>query len=1056
MLKNKKSIMRAAALCILVSLVVSMAACVRQGGAESTEPSAAERTDYTIEVTAEGGAPIPGLGIYVYEDSSMQELVWFAKTDDMGRISFTDKVSDSYVAVLAEVPVGYTVQEMYTLTGELTRILLPSSIASADELADVKLNLGDAMLDFSVTAPDGTEYTLSGLLAEKEAVVLNFWYLECQPCKNEFPYLQAAYESYSDKIEVLALNPINTDDAAIAALQAEMGLTFPMAQCDSVWAQVMQLAAYPTTVVIDRTGTISFSHTGSITEDLVFESIFDYFASEDYDPGVVQNLEDIPMLEAPGSNEDSPIEIGGFTSMDITVEPGQLIYYNIYKVTNAYLSIRNSDAYVIYNGTTYDPRNGVVGLSVSSPDTYTPFKIAFGNSGKETVTYTVTLSVPQGSFNNPYPMSLGEFTTKVSAGNDQGIYYSYTAEADGVLTLECLSISSNVPYDYMLYNLNTYAVRTLAADGSRRSVSIKVNAGDTVKITIATLPDSSNYYPAATFTSLATFTEGELEDEEDDTKLTAYTITVTDENRAPISGVYLYVDVDGTPQAITTNDSGTASVKLETGTYKVTLAVPGGYTARTTEYRLTDARPSFSIKLDTYNVEMAVYTVRTVDESGKPVAGTLVSIGSSFGYTDETGCVRMELEKGDYTVVIAAPEGYSCETPAFTYPAGTAELVVTLKMGDDSDSAEKLTYSVKVVNYDGTPRTGVTVQFLKDGTPVALKAVDSSGTAAVKLAEGTYTVALSFSGESMYYDASGAVLTQTSTSAVITVIPGVTGEMKSLYVGDAWYVFEGATYVTMQADLTNYYIFEPQAPGMYRIGTSDPSAVLSFWGSSTAFINLQPDMTAQDNTITLNVKESNLGSTYIIGITGAPDCVLEIVRIGDAVLDDSDIVPEVWQGEATPTAPCKVTGVSGKTLTYLDLTADGYTLVYNASDGYYHLNSAGGPILYVNLGESAPYVSMYKMLGFTGFGGTSLSQAFYDTEGNVVRKEDYTECMSSYVSCIDTTYGVYPLNDDLIYMLRQGGDYKGWWDSDNGNYLFTEVEGLNTDIAWMFAVCCFS
>ena len=46
----------------------------------------------------------------------------------------------------------------------------------------------------------------------------------------------------------------------------ENGLTFPMAVGDSTWQTWMKLEAYPTTIVIDRSGTISMIHKGMITE----------------------------------------------------------------------------------------------------------------------------------------------------------------------------------------------------------------------------------------------------------------------------------------------------------------------------------------------------------------------------------------------------------------------------------------------------------------------------------------------------------------------------------------------------------------------------------------------------------------------------------------------------------------------------------------------------------------------------------------------------------------------------------------------------------------------
>ena len=156
----------------------------------------------------------------------------------------------------------------------------------------------------------------------------------------------------------------------------------------------------------------------------------------------------------------------------------------------------------------------------------------------------------------------------------------------------------------------------------------------------------------------------------------------------------------------------------------------------------------------------------------------------------------------------------------------------------------------------------------------------------------------------------------------------------------------------------------------------------------------------------------------------------------------------------TKTAPKAFTlSAPGGTLKYVDLTAEQATAVYSAADGYYHLNSADGAVLYMNLGENAPYISMYKMLGFTGIGGTSLNKSFYDENGEFLKKEDYTACMSSYVECIDEASGLYPLTEDLVYIVQTAGEYYGWWDSSSSNFWLETVQNLNPELGWMFAVC---
>lgn len=1083
MTKTNKILLLVVALCLLIALCIGVVSCSGSGRPDSADPSGTsvppagtvgtEKMTYTLVLKSEGGMPISDVGVYFYTDSTRTELVWFAKTDAEGTVSFTDLASDNYVAVLDKVPDGYKVEEYYPLTGETTEIILSADMSEGD-LANITYKLGDVMLNFSVTAPDGTVYVLSELLAEKEAVVLNFWYLQCNPCRAEFPYLQEAYEEYSDKIEVLALNPINDDDEAIAAFQKELGLTFPMAHCDPLWEQAMQLTAYPTTVVIDRYGTIALIHKGSVTESKVFADAFAFFTADDYEQTTVEDIMDLEIQEA-GSDSTNPIEIGGKTSFTVTVKPGQLVYYHLYRLDGMTLRYSNADVYTIYNGNTYKSASGSVSFTVNCPDTFTPAEMAFGNSGTETQTVTVTLTAPQGTYNNPYTLKLGEFTTKVSAGNDQGVYYMYTATEDGRLTVQCTSVTAGVRYDYTLLNENTMAMRTIQQDGdaSTGTVSISVKKGHKVRLTIGTLPDDSNKYPAATFKSTASMGEDTGDDSTVAEKV-SYAVTVTDAERKPISGVFLKVKTAETEEAagetsstttkvsvdISTDEKGVATTKQVAGTYDIIVSLPAGYTAATTEFQLTEANPFVSVKLDPYVEQKQTYTITVVDAEGQPVPNAMVTIGSTLAYTDEQGMVTITLTAGSYSVFVSADgENYSG-----TVTAEQPELTIVIGQSSGADTpteAETVDYVITVVDYDGTPQTGVAVQILKDGAPVAAQQTDSNGKVNVTLPSADYTVSLAFSDSGKHYEPKKAVLPEGTTSLTIRVAEGVSDKAKELYVGYAYYLRVGGNYVQMQANSTNYYLFEPAQPGLYRISTSDPEAILSYWGGNTFFIQdmtASTDYDAATNSFTLNVKQGNIGAVYIIGVTGADDCIIEVIRVSDPILDETDITAEVYEAKTKPSA-FKISSTDGKKLTYVDLTGKtgDYQIILD-SDGYYHLNSATGPRLYMNLGPNAPYISMYNMLGYTGFGGTSFMATFYDSNGSAVSKEDYTACMCSYVECIDATYGVYPLTEDLVYMMQNGGGFKGWWNPDSANCIFLDDDGvldtrINLELGWMFAVC---
>lgn len=496
--KNKKWLLiGGAALLAVIALVVVIALVAGGGedpaGTDPTETTAA----HTVTVTDGDGNPLEGVGVYVYADATQQELIWYSRTDAQGKVSFTDKVSSSYVAVVRDVPKYYLTQASYPLTGVNTTIAL--QLGKLEDNMDITLALGDTMLDFSVTASDGTVYTLSELLEQKDAVVLNFWYRDCSPCNLEFPYLQAAYEAYSDKIEILALSPYDKNED-IAAFKEDKGLTFPMAECDAGWENIFGLV-YPTTVVIDRNGEICLIHNSYVDETGVFEKIFSFFTAEDYQQTFLEDLSQIPsgdVVDPTQGTADSPIEVGGVSELQVSVEPGQEIYYNLYRASGLIFRLENEHAYVIVDGTKYTPTDGVIELTLTAPDNYTPNSVVFGNSGTAAQTYTATLSSVPGSYGNPFPLTMGDFTASVAAGNAQGVYYLYEVTQPGTVTVECLEVTDGVGYGITLYNLTTYAQHTLE-EGGENKVTIEVNAGDTLQVIISTLPNEENEYPAADF-----------------------------------------------------------------------------------------------------------------------------------------------------------------------------------------------------------------------------------------------------------------------------------------------------------------------------------------------------------------------------------------------------------------------------------------------------------------------------------------------------------------------------------------------------------------------------
>lgn len=261
----------------------------------ASEPAASEELDYRILVTNKAGVPLINIRVKVYPDSTLLNLEGMGRTDESGLFTIKAETSDSYVAVLQDVPSGYAVEPYYSLVDQETIIQLDSITLTDEMLNDkkFKISLGSPMPDFILQGLDGKDVMLSDLLAEKKAVVLNFWDTGCTPCKMEFPYLQEAYDQFADDIAVIALDPFD-DNSVIEAFRQEHGYTFSMTSCDPRLESMLSASVHPTTVVIDRYGIITMIHAGAVPNAQPFVDMFGFYGADDYSHTVLEDLEQLP------------------------------------------------------------------------------------------------------------------------------------------------------------------------------------------------------------------------------------------------------------------------------------------------------------------------------------------------------------------------------------------------------------------------------------------------------------------------------------------------------------------------------------------------------------------------------------------------------------------------------------------------------------------------------------------------------------------------------------------------------------------------------------------
>lgn len=115
--------------------------------------------------------------------------------------------------------------------------------------------------DFSFSDLDGNVVSTNQLRGK--VLFINFWASWCPPCRAEFPSIQQLYQKFKDHPDVVFIM-INQDDESAAGksyLDKE-GFTFPMHRLHGPLANEIYTGSLPTTLVMDKAGSIRFKHEG--------------------------------------------------------------------------------------------------------------------------------------------------------------------------------------------------------------------------------------------------------------------------------------------------------------------------------------------------------------------------------------------------------------------------------------------------------------------------------------------------------------------------------------------------------------------------------------------------------------------------------------------------------------------------------------------------------------------------------------------------------------------------------------------------------------------------
>ena len=230
------------------------------------------------------------------------------------------------------------------------------------------------------------------------------------------------------------------------------------------------------------------------------------------------------------------------------------------------------------------------------------------------------------------------------------------------------------------------------------------------------------------------------------------------------------------------------------------------------------------------------------------------------------------------------------------------------------------------------------------------------------------------------------------------------------------------------------YTFEPEKTGKYTFTSTNSAIGLvstnGMWitaGESSDYIS--------DGVVTSETFEwtcTSVGQSIWVAVLTFDATANITVDYEEVVIKE---IPRVYHENATKPEAFDFTG-NADDLLYVDTFDAAVDTAVLGTDGYYHLNSADGPILYADLNDA-----LMSLEGANSYG--QLKELTYEN-GECVLIYDFTEAMIEYLACMDEETGLYPLTDDLMAVFQKAGSSLGWYGAEG--WVGGELEDC-----WMFA-----
>ncbi len=249
----------------------------------------------------------------------------------------------------------------------------------------------------------------------------------------------------------------------------------------------------------------------------------------------------------------------------------------------------------------------------------------------------------------------------------------------------------------------------------------------------------------------------------------------------------------------------------------------------------------------------------------------------------------------------------------------------------------------------------------------------------------------------------------------------------------------GDNALSMEANANNtLFEFEPSETGVYTF-TVPAGVLIGNWNTST----FPYDKDGDSKTNTVEWECTSVGQSVLIGVAGSEDVVLNVEKKGNA--GSHETVEYVdYVNKHTPDASNHLVLGEGEELVPVDISVPQTAVL--GEDGFYHLNSATGPILYMDLiGAGVDMAGFY----YSGMPAIHLRGQLFDAEGNRIAAYNFLNSFKAYIDDSDDN-GIYPMTEDLAIFMKAYGGVNGWFNPMFSPFAAVQ-DGCDADSAWLVA-----